>query len=92
MQTKQALKSEILKPKSELRKAQGKLIETAEELELYKRLEYFYHDRFEHYKEKCAILEAENSKLKREIKKLELEKKAIKSVQIAHQNYNRKEA
>ena len=29
---------------------------------------------------------------KYEIKKLELEKKAIKSVQIAHQNYNRREA
>ena len=87
------LKQENLQLKCELHRTQIKLKIATDKLSAIRTFERRYQQKCEAYQQRCPELEDEIARLKRENRQLELGNKAIKSVQIAHENYNnRKEA
>lgn len=89
--SKNALKNEVQRFKAELRKTQGQLTKAKDSLATSRMFEQFYHGKYELYKHKCEELEGVIEALKKENRELKIANKAMKAVQIAHQNY-RKEA
>lgn len=81
---KKKLKSENAALKLELRKANAELLKTKDKLQTIRVFEKRYCNQSEAYKQRCSELETEISKLKKEMRALELGNKAIKAAQAAY--------